>query len=197
MSYYMTATDTTITFHVTLVEGRDRYRLFWRLPSETAANADTVEPFRDFQYTVYGLAPSTTYVVNVAHWDTSVSTEDYILMGAQEITTEAYSRPDDWSWLNISKGGVVPKNGEKIAPVTASEWNSFCARINEFREHKNLSSAYPFTTVSKGMEITNSILSQAIFAISDIPGHGTLPTKKDALSADFWLGLAAALNAVE
>ena len=81
MSFYLTATDTTITFHVTAVEGRDRYRLFWRLATETEANAYTIDTTESFTYTVTGLTPETEYAANVAHWDTSASTTDYIFVG--------------------------------------------------------------------------------------------------------------------
>lgn len=197
MSFYLTATDTTITFHVTAVEGRDRYRLFWRLATETEANAYTIDTTESFTYTVTGLTPETEYAANVAHWDTSVSTTDYILMGAQTITTEAAQsvRPDDWSWENVAAGVPVPTYNDKLAPVSASEWNGFCARINAFREYKGLSS-YSFTTVPAGTSFSAAIAREAIAAIDAIPGAGTTPAQIRPLQAAFWLDLAAALNAI-
>lgn len=199
MSYYVTATDTTITFHVTAIEGRSYYRLYWRLATETIATAADFATTEDFTYTVTGLTPETEYSVNVAHWETSptVDGSDYILMGAQSITTEssAPARPSNWAWESVAAGASVPTYNDKLAPVSASEWNGFCARINAFREYKGLSS-YPFTTVTAGTSFSAAIAREAISAIDAIPGAGTTPTQIRPLQAAFWLNLAAALNAI-
>lgn len=199
MSYYVTATDTTITFHVTAIEGRSYYRLYWRLATETIATAADFATTEDFTYTVTGLTPETEYSVNVAHWETSptVDGSDYILMGAQTITTEASQsvRPSDWSWENVAAGVSVPTYNGNLAPVSASEWNSFCARINAFREYKGLTD-YSFTTLTAGTSFSAAIAMEAIAAIDAISGAGTTPTQIRPLRAAFWLDLAAALNAI-
>lgn len=199
MGYYVTATDTTITFHVSAVDGRKFYRLYWRLASAAKATTKDFSTTEDFTYTVTGLTPETDYAVNVAHWETSIEVDgenNYILMGTQSIMTEASARPSNWAWTtNVAKGATVPKYGESLAPITAAEWNAFCVRINAFREYKSLS-AYSFTTVSRGTDMTAAIINQAVAAITSIPGHGTLPTSSNAISAAFWQQLAAALNAI-
>lgn len=200
MSFYVTATDTTITFHVTAVEGRSFYRLYWRLATETIAKTADFSTTEDFTYTVVGLTPETEYATNVAHWETSIEVDgenNYILMGAQYITTKAAApvRPDDWSWANIATGASVPTYNNKLAPVSASEWNGFFARINAFREYKGLSS-YSFTTVPAGTSFSAAIAREAIAAIDAIPGAGTTPAQIRPLQAAFWLDLAAALNAI-
>jgi hypothetical protein len=199
MSFYVTATETTITFHVTAVEGRSYYRLYWRLASETIATTKDFSTTEDFTYTVTGLTPGTAYAANVAHWQTSPTVDgdnSYILMGAQTITTDATgSRPSDWSWQNIAAGVPIPIYMEKLAPVSAGEWNSFCARINEFRAYKSMSN-YAFTTLTAGTSFSVAIVNEAITAINAISGAGTTPTQIRPLQATFWLDLAAALNAI-
>lgn len=200
MSFYVTATDTTITFHVTAVEGRSYYRLYWRLATETIAKTADVPTTEDFTYTVTGLTPETEYATNVAHWESTPSSDEdpnYILMGARSITTEAAQsvRPDDWAWANVAAGASVPTYNDKLAPVSADEWNSFCARINEFRAYKSMSD-YAFTTLTAGTSFSAAIAREAITAIDAISGAGTTPTQIRPLQAAFWLDLAAALNAI-
>ena len=198
MSFYVTATDTTITFHVTAIEGRNFYRVYWRPASETKATTRDFPTSEDFTYTVTGLTPGTEYVTNVAHWETSIEVDgenNYVLMGAQSITTDEAGRPDDWSWTNIVAEAPVPTYNGKLAPVSASEWNSFCARINAFREYKGLSS-YPFTTMTAGTSFSSAIAREAMVAIDAIPGAGATPVQIRPLQAAFWLDLAAALNAI-
>lgn len=199
-SYSVSATDTTVTFTVVPASGYTYYRLFLRLSSSTAMIVDGLgfTATSAFSYTVSGLSPETEYTVNVRYGTSSANYEGYTI-GAQTVTTKASSggsRPSDWSWATIiATGASVPTYGNSLAPVSASEWNAFCDRINEFRAHKNLS-AYPFTTVSRGTSVTSAILKQAVTAISAISGHGTLPTVYNVTSASFWQGLAAALNSI-
>lgn len=89
----------------------------------------------------------------------------------------------------------MPTYSGKLAPVSASEWTSFCARINEFREYKGLSS-YSFTTLTPGTSFSAAIAREVIAAIGAIPGAGTTPAQIRPLQAAFWLDLAAALNAI-
>ena len=198
MSFYLTTTDTTITFHVTAIDGRDRYRLFWRLATETEANAYTIDTTDDFTYTVTGLTPETEYVTNVIHWDLSVSTTEYEMMGAQSVTTDALIsvRPSEWIWPGIAIGSSIPTYDGNLAPVTADDWNSFCFRINEFRLYKAMTE-YAFNPVSQGEGLSAAPVRQAISAISGISGAGSTPTAIEPLKASFWLQLASALNAVD
>lgn len=101
-------------------------------------------------------------------------------------------RPSDWMWTST----IV--SGREIR-ITASEWNGFCSRINEFRAYKSLSN-YSFTTVVSGTtKISAAIVNQARTAISAISGHGSLPSAAiagGALTASFFNSLSSALNAV-
>ena len=106
-------------------------------------------------------------------------------------TNIAAERPDDWSWWStISSGSAIA--------ITAAEWNAFTTRINEFREYADLSS-YSFTTVSSGTPISYWIVNQARTAISEISGHGSLPSAAVSggkISASFFNSLASALNSI-
>lgn len=199
MSYYLTATSTAIRFHVTVIPGRTYYRLFIRKASETEVMATINIPNQtaDFTYKYGPLPPETEYVCNVGSFVSDPETESIVMMGAQTITTESDQpvRPDDWSWSSIAAGSAVPTYNGKLAPVSASEWNSFCDRINAFREYKGMTD-YLFTTVSAGTSFSAAIAREAITAIRAIPGAGTTPAQIRPLQAAFWLDLAAALNAI-
>lgn len=102
------------------------------------------------------------------------------------------NRPSDWAWTNVHSAG------SKCTTLTATEWNSFMSRINEFRVYKGLSN-YSFTTVSKGDTFTADIFNAAKTAISEISGHGDMPTSATAGGTVYWTridALRTALNAV-
>lgn len=102
------------------------------------------------------------------------------------------NRPSDWAWTNVHSAG------SKCTTLTATEWNSFMSRINEFRVYKGLSN-YGFTTVSKGDTFTADIFNAAKTAISEISGHGDMPTSATAGGVVYWAridALRTALNAV-
>ena len=100
-------------------------------------------------------------------------------------------RPDNWSWWStISPGSAIA--------ITAEEWNAFTTRINEFREYDGLGT-YWFTTATSGMAISYWIVNQARTAISEISGHGSLPSAAVSggkIYASFFNSLASALNSV-
>ena len=199
MSYYLTATSTAIRFHVTVIPGRTYYRLFIRKASETEVMATINIPDQtaDFTYKYGPLSPGTEYVCNVGSFVSDPETESIVMMGAQTITTDADQpvRPSDWSWENVAAGVSVPTYNGKLAPVSASEWNSFCARINEFRAYKSMED-YAFTMLTAGTSFSAAIAREAITAIDAIPGAGATPVQIRPLQAAFWLDLAAALNAI-
>lgn len=126
----------------------------------------------------------TTSVINNNIYPTSNCT-------IQIMATAIGTRPDDWSWdSTIESGSAIT--------ITAVEWNNFCARINEFREYAGLSS-YSFTTVRSGTTISATIVNQARTAISEISGHGTLPSAAvsgGVINASFFNTLVSALNSI-
>ena len=195
-SYSLTATSTTVTFHIDVTTGYTYYRLFIRRTDSSDMIVSGL-PFYDvmenFAYTVSGLDPNTSYTANV-YYSTDSTVAENKPIGAQSITTASNARPSNWAWTTtIAKGATVPKYGESLAPITAVEWNEFCNRINMFREYKAMG-VYSFTIVSKGAPMTSAIVNQAITAITAILGHGTLPIPSNAISASFWQQLADALN---
>ncbi|MDF2902415.1 MAG: hypothetical protein K0S25_53 [Bacillus sp. (in: firmicutes)] len=76
-------------------------------------------------------------------------------------------RPSNWAWSTlVSNAYVYSLNWILRANlVNAAEWNSFCARINEFRSYKNLST-YNFTSAIPGESVTLAMVNEAISAIS-------------------------------
>lgn len=129
-----------------------------------------------------GLSGGTAYAANVRVNGTWV--------GAQTFTTPK-ARPDNWAWTSaVSKGSRIR--------LSAAEWNSFCARINEFRIYAGLS-GYSFSTVQAGTLISAGLVNQARNAIGAVNGHGVLPSaavKGGAVTAAFFNGLKDALNAI-
>lgn len=116
-------------------------------------------------------------------------------IGAKYFTTgsdaPAKTRPSNWSW------STTPVRGNTMR-LTASDWNSFCRRINEFRDYKGLG-AYSFTTVYSGRTMTASQANEARTAINAISGHGTLPSSAvsgSTVTASFFTQLASALNSI-
>lgn len=98
------------------------------------------------------------------------------------------ARPVSWVW-NYAKLTNQPVN------ITASEWNSFCLRINQFRQYKNLAN-YSFTTVTSGSVITATIVNQAVTAIGAmVSTHAPVKTG-DKITAFFFNKLRDDLNSI-
>lgn len=135
-----------------------------------------------------GLAPNTTYTINVDINPDGGGVDDFI--GAQTFTT-LRGRPTDWWWRSDVES-------EAEINISASEWNDFCKRINEFREYVNVGT-YDLEIVSSGDYITASIVNKARSAIDGATGHGTLPPRayaEDYIYASFFNQLKDALNAI-
>ena len=80
--------------------------------------------------------------------------------------------------------------------LTATEWNNFCARVNDFRQYKGLSTV-SFTQAFSGGIMTAAIMAQPWDAINTISGHGTMPTRPSqgaTIYASYFHDLANALN---
>lgn len=137
------------------------------------------------------VSPSTTY--SITAWIDSDWQGSTLWSSSGSVTTPAKPnpRPSNWAWIStVSSGAVIA--------LTASEWTSFCSRINEFRKYKGMSN-YPFSAVSSGDIISASIVNQARSAINAMSGHGTLPSEAVSggeITAGFFNGLASALNAI-
>ena len=102
-------------------------------------------------------------------------------------------RPDDFSFPSSIRSGAA------TTTLTASKWNDFCDRVNEFRLYKGMSE-YSFTTVHSGDEMTKLIMEEPWLAINGISGHGAMPTRPSigaTIYASYFHDLADALNDIE
>ena len=87
--------------------------------------------------------------------------------------TLSLGRPENWTWATAIKPGVYTLEGKNIVAVTATEWNAFTKRINEFRDYAasrdipiSGNVEYEFTEVSPGMEFTKEIYNEAVDALN-------------------------------
>ena len=122
------------------------------------------------QFTVTGLNPNTTYDFYAeAKWDGV-----WYEVGGVFVTTlpEPITRPNNWSWFTTKTQGSDFK-------LTASEWNSFTTRINDFRNYKN-QGAYSFTNAITGNKFLASIFNEARSAINAMNPPTSVPSSVSA-----------------
>lgn len=198
-SFTYTAGDTWLTITVRGLSSGQRVRYFVRREPGTSAVIDSTytSSGSSLTKTFNGLQQSTRYAANAG----IVSGSSTAWIDAQYFTTKSSSggggepvgptRPTNWQWWStIQRGAIIS--------ISANEWNSFCSKINEFRAYKGLR-VYYFSTVSRGTSISASIVNEAWSAISQISGHGTLPSSAipgQAITAYFFTQLANALNSI-
>lgn len=187
----VTSNSVTITVKGFVPNERVRFQVKQYSNSSTAVDMDYNVNATTLTKTYSGLKPNTVYYadiqLNQSLWLGGSSITD----GKRFVTLAENTRPANWSWSSTIEKG-------KPIKVTAVEWNNFCTRINKFRTYKGLTT-YNFTTVSKGMSISATIVNQARTAINGITGHGTLPSKAasgGAITASFFNMLKNALNAI-
>ena len=113
--------------------------------------------------------------------------------GSGTVVVQRYTpvRPSNWEWWSTVQSG-------KPVNISANEWLVFCGRIDEFRRYAGLGD-YGFTGVGSNWPFRAIYFNQALDAISQIPGHGTLPSlvsPGNPLSASAFNMLKNALNAV-
>ena len=75
------------------------------------------------------------------------------------------ARPSYFYW-------TYPKTSGGTFNLTAAEWNSLCANINQVRLYKGVTWTYPFTTAVTGNDFTANIYNQAVSGIKGISGYG-------------------------
>jgi hypothetical protein len=106
-------------------------------------------------------------------------------------------RPANWEWYSNQGSNPIAK-GNKIK-LTATEWNDFCKRINQFETYQGKTSTSFTTAVGGTTKIGATICNKARTAVSSLTGHGTLPSKAVAgepIRASYFNDLRDALNAV-
>lgn len=84
--------------------------------------------------------------------------------GGISITITDNQRPSNWNWTNSFVSG-------QNINITATEWNNFCSRINEFRRYRGYGN-YSFTQVSRNQDMRASVANEARAAIQGISGYG-------------------------
>lgn len=182
-AYTISNTSTTVTFKVT---GISPPKTVWFTVRYDDANNKSMVIHESRSATSATLTE--TFSVPQGHkYATNVDFGDGAYLGLKTFDTLP-DRPSDWSWSGIIYSGAPLSN------LTASVWNRFTARINEFREYKNQSS-YSFTTARSGVTDIADCVPQAVAAIRGLNGHGTLPSSV-TISASTWIQLANAMNAV-
>ena len=85
--------------------------------------------------------------------------------GSFTTTAKAKPRPSEWGWSNSFSSGYSIN-------VTASDWNNFCNRINQFRDFKGLPTL-TYTTAYYSSRITAAQYNQARSAIASM---GAVPS---------------------
>lgn len=103
-----------------------------------------------------GLSPGTTYYAEFHIVSSGGSTAS----GGTTFTTEFPPRPSNWYW-------DTPKTSGSSFNLTASEWNRFTERINQFRTYKGFG-GYPFEYVLYGTPVLARQINDAVYALRDI-----------------------------
>lgn len=144
----------------------------------------------------YGLTSNTKYVMGLFS-DTAYTFKLYAVNDGGNsypvfvtVTTDSL-RPDDWVWSSLVTNAAVYSSGNTLRAnvVNATEWNAFCARINEFRQFRSLTN-YNFTAANTGESLTDSMAMEAVNAINEMTPvsigagpYSTLMNLKDALNS--------------
>lgn len=87
-------------------------------------------------------------------------------------------RPSDWSWSVTLSGdiGTINWTTKKVTlPISATEWNDFTDKINQFRLYKSLT-AYSFSSASTGSDALDSQINQARLAIDEMVPPTSVPS---------------------
>lgn len=121
------------------------------------------------------------------------TTWTYSLNALSSNSIQIVVRPSNFTFSN----SIV--SGADTTTLTASEWNSFCTRVNEFRQYKSLNTV-SFTPAVSGGTMTAAIMAQPWDAINTITGHGTMPSRPvqgETIYASYFHTLASALNSIQ
>lgn len=119
----------------------------------------------------------------------------------------AVPRPATFSWdtATIGKGETInivitPGGEKKLAPLTAEEWNKYCANVQEVAEYKGVTlSSMP--TVSRYATMEKDTINDIINKLRTIPDINTskipaIVTKGQPIKASTFISLRDAINSV-
>lgn len=122
-----------------------------------------------------------------------------------QVSGLAASRPNNWKWctnlggMEILSGNVLSgtldlnlsnrfldlnQNNERPALLSATEWNMFCMRINEFRYYIGLNK-YNFEVVSEDYILSADRFNKAVLAIKDMSDYLNAELPSTVISGAF------------
>lgn len=143
----------------------------------------------------YGLKPGTKYVVEISYDGTTYSDTFQTLN----------DKPSNFKW-SISKMSGQPLR------VSASEWNAFTKKINEFLKYKGkttinftsaVSAGLPQGAVvggnhglSEGKVISASIINEAVRALKSMGASVSEVASNQPITADFFNDIVTKLNSI-
>ena len=150
-------------------------------------------------YVLYNLKNGKTYDVDIVTYYYNQSL-DQMVVGRTRRTvsfTVNINRPLDWNW-SYSGGNVFKTTtfGKTVYAyiMTASEWNDFTKRINEFRAYKNLPD-YSFNNALSDGNFTVNYVNHAINAINAL-GFGIPIVSSDNIFASSFIEMRDKLNSI-
>lgn len=157
-------------------------------PTLTPRKANTTLTTYSFYTDINGKTfDSGTYYVGVKAYDAKLN---YSTMKTAYITIVGL-KPSTFSWSTT-------KSSNSKFDITATEWNSFTTRINQFRNWKNLS-AYSFTYANKGYAFTADMYNEARNSIYAMNPPTTIPAiryKGSSILASDINRLVSSLNSI-
>lgn len=111
-------------------------------------------------------------------------------------------KPTSWSWTtSIVTGGAVYQTSKINANyyiayiITATEWNAFTAKINEWLKYKGLTT-YTFTTVQRDTSFTSAIINEAISNINRMLTSNQL-YYSEVVTAQLFIDMRDRLNLIQ
>lgn len=183
----VSTTSTSVTLQLSSISKATSYVVAYRKSSVTSAS---MYPTTSLSVTISGLTPNTEYIFNYYGLNDD-GTGPYMPSGVS--ATTQLSRPANWEWWSTVRSGAEIN-------LSASEWNAFCVRINEFRQYTGYPTYGAFSSVSRGSPISATIVNHAVWAISAMKPPTSPPSDVytgDVIGASFFNGLKYALNSIQ
>jgi hypothetical protein len=153
---------------------------FWRAGTKYfTANTN------NYEYTFTGLTPNTSYTLELRVYDNAGN------MTTQQRVSVTTNRPLNFAW------DTAKVKGQPFS-LTATEWNGFIARVNEFRAYKSLGGA-TYNSAVKGSPFTAAQFNQMRTAINDMSpptGVPAVAVKGASVTAAGLNGLRDSLNSI-
>lgn len=133
-------------------------------------------------YNITGLTSGASYEIKASSYYTinSVKLESRDAQGnvgySNILTVSLNIKPELWAWVSPLTAIYTPASGE-LAVITANEWNSFTALINEYRTWKGFAT-YKYTQATYRGEFKWYIFNEARNQINDMNPAKAVPEIK-------------------